>query len=104
MGIHKEPNIEEYWQKDITKGLVYSPALYMTLKRFQQIKRYLYISCPAEDEKDKQWWYKVDPLALSFKEAAEKHYQPGSNISIDKTMIRCFGRSKHTIKMPNKPI
>ncbi|KAJ5576621.1 hypothetical protein N7535_003547 [Penicillium sp. DV-2018c] len=24
--------------------------------------------------------------------------------SVDETMVRCFGRSKHTVKMPNKPI
>jgi Transposase IS4 len=77
----------------------------MTLKRFKQIKRYLHISHPDEDkENKKQWWYKLDPLASYFQEAAEKYYQPGSNISIDETMIRCFGRTKHTIKMPNKPI
>jgi hypothetical protein len=109
MGVHPEPRIDLYWQQDRREGPLHSPPLYMTLKRFEQIKRYLHISHPDEDEKRsekdiKQWWYKVEPLSSSFKEAAQKHYQPGSNISIDETMIRCFGRTKHTVKMPKKPI
>ena len=29
---------------------------------------------------------------------------PSSNVSIDELMVRCFERSLHTYKMPNKPI
>ncbi|EDN06697.1 predicted protein [Histoplasma mississippiense (nom. inval.)] len=50
------------------------------------------------------WWYKVEPLATEFHMACRKYYTPGSKISIDEIMVKCFGRSQHTYKMPNKPI
>ena len=33
-----------------------------------------------------------------------RFYTPSSKVSIDKLIVRCFGRSIHTYKMPNKPI
>lgn len=84
------------------------PRLYMTQLCFEQIERFLYIARPdsaeTRQEGDKRWCYKLEPLASSFESAAKQYYQPGSNISIDETVICYFGRSKHIIKMPNKPI
>ena len=31
-------------------------------------------------------------------------YTPSTNVSIDEMMVKCEGRSPHTLKMPNKPI
>ena len=82
----------------------------MSIKRFQQLKRFLHISRLEADmshkqqPKDKRWWYKLEPLASLWESAAQRYYQVGSNLFIDETMIRCFGRSSHTIKMPSKPI
>lgn len=105
MGVHKSPRIDSYWCQNRQEGPLHSPPLYMTLTRFEQVKRYLHISRPNKEQDDfKQWWYKVEPLASSFDKASQQYYQPGSNISIDETMIRCFGRTKHTVKMPSKPI
>jgi Transposase IS4 len=53
---------------------------------------------------EKVWWYKVLPLASIFRDACPKYYIPSSNLAIDKLMIRYFGRSIYTYKMPNKPI
>ena len=33
-----------------------------------------------------------------------RYYLPGSRVAINEIMIRFFGRSVHTFKMPNKPI
>ena len=107
MGIHQSPTYDDYWSQDEDSGPLHLPRRYMTQKRFEQIKRFLHISrLGTEDDQKatKQWWYKVEPLASEFERAAQNYYHPGSNISIDETMIRCFGRTKHTIKMPNKPI
>jgi hypothetical protein len=35
---------------------------------------------------------------------SKKYYRPSSNVAIDESMVRCFGRSSHTYKAPNKPI
>lgn len=105
MGVNPAPRFDLYWEEDRQEGPLHSPPLYMALKHFEQIKRYLHISRPAEQQKNtKLWWYKLEPLASSFDKASQKYYRPGSNISIDQIMIRCFGRTKHTVKMPNKPI
>ena len=51
MGIHEEPQVEMYWNTDFNKGPLYSISTYITLRRFQQIKRYFYISYPEDDQK-----------------------------------------------------
>ena len=43
-------------------------------------------------------------LISIFQDNCQKFQRPGSNISIDKIMIRFFGRSIYTTKIPNKPI
>lgn len=77
----------------------------MSQKCFEQIKRFLHISRPTSagnhQPGDKRWWYKLESPASTLERAAGQYYQPGSNISIDATMIHC---TKHTVKMPNKPI
>jgi hypothetical protein len=98
---------------------------YMTLKRFQQLKRYLHVSSPenkndpilildpAHEPDENQydpdlvgriWWYKVEPLAGQFRSASRRLYTPPDTVAFGELMIRCFGRSNHTYKMPNKPI
>ncbi|EDN07653.1 predicted protein [Histoplasma mississippiense (nom. inval.)] len=64
----------------------------------------LYMRARRPEAKNKDWWYKVEPLATKFHMACRKYYTPGSKISIDEIMVKCFGRSQHTYKMPNKPI
>jgi hypothetical protein len=80
----------------------------MTQTRFEQLKQFLHISHPESDELrptgSKDWWHKLEPLASCFHEAAQKFYTPGSHLSVDEIMVRCFGRTLHTYKMPNKPI
>jgi anaphase-promoting complex subunit 8 len=50
------------------------------------------------------WWHKVNRVFDSTLEASMLYCTPSSNVSIDDCMVRCFGRSSHTYKMPNKPI
>src|SRR5580700_1911509 len=121
IGIHDSKRTDLYWKNDIESGPVHISQLYISLIRFEQIKRYLHISQllgdnivePSDPESasqipdeyiEKMWWYKVLLLADIFRDACQRYYVPGSNTAIDELMIRCFGRSTHTYKMPNKPI
>jgi hypothetical protein len=106
MGVHDSQAVELYWREKPTEGPIHPVRLYMTLVRFQQIKRFLHISTPSQklDKKTKEWWYKLKPLTTNFRENCQKYYTPDSKVSIDEIMIRFFGRTNHTIKMPNKPI
>ncbi len=70
MGVHLEPNLALYWNTDLAKGLLHSIPSHLSLIRFEQIKRYLYISCAETDKSkgfdspdNKLWWYKLEPLA-----------------------------------------
>jgi hypothetical protein len=111
MGVHSEPNTALYWNTDPARGPIHTIPSYLSLRRFEQIKRYLHISCAEtdmskgmNDPNNKIWWYKVEPLASSLQATFQQYYSPSSSVSIDELMIRCFGRSSHTYKMPNKPI
>ena len=105
MGVHDSSWIDHYWRNNQQQGPVHTPQLYITLKHFEQLKRYLHISDPREKNLDKkEWWYRLEPLASIFHKASREYYIPGSELSVDELMIQCFGRSLHTVKMPKKPI
>jgi len=99
IGVHYEPSIEMYWNSDFNKGPLHTITSYITIVRFQQIKRYCHISNPIVDEEagrhlpsNKQWWYKLEPLASTIQASAQRYYSPSSTVSIDELMVRCFGR------------
>lgn len=115
MGVVRLPAYEDYWSTELGHFLC---TEHMSLNRFEDMKRFLHISRPtaaqglneeedSEDEAPEQsthWWYKLEPLASELRSACSKLWSPGSNLSVDEMMIRCFGRSTHTVKAPNKPI
>ena len=49
MGVHKEPQIENYWNTDIQSGPLHTVAYHISLCQFEQIKRFLYISDAKDD-------------------------------------------------------
>ena len=100
MGVHEEPQIESYWNTNSKKGPVHTIPSHMTLRRFEQIKRFLHISCPEEDarrdaQKDftqpsnSKWWYKLEPLSSRLQASFQRYYSPSSNVSIDELMVGC---------------
>ena len=76
---------------------------FMTLTRFQQIKRFLHLS-PSWDQHGRNFFDKLEPLFSQLHDAFQKHYRPSSNVSIDEMMIRFTGRSHHLHIIKNKPI
>jgi len=109
MGVHKEPQIEDYWNTSIQSGPLHTVAFHMSLRRFEQLRRFLHISNAEDDIRQGRdcvgkWWYKLEPLVSSLQSSFMRFYTPSSKVSIDKLIVRCFGRSIHTYKMPNKPI
>ena len=52
MGVYEEPQVEMYWNTDFNKGPLYLIPSYISLCRFQQIKRYCHVSCLKSDEKE----------------------------------------------------
>jgi hypothetical protein len=110
MGLHTESETSDYWSTEATAPS-HIITSFISLRRFQQIKRYLHISCSLTDinldknlSTNSQWWYKVEPLSSHLQPLFRSYYIPSSYVAIDELMIRCFGRTKHSYKMPNKPI
>lgn len=77
----------------------------LSLVRYQQIKRYFHIyepqntALPIED-----WFKKIEPLNSNIRRRSKELCIPGPILTADEMMVRYFGRSRHTAKMPKKPI
>ena len=78
MGIYEEPSLAMYWNTDINKGPLYTLPHHISLHRFEQIKRYYYISCSESDIRagydlptNKRWWYKLEPLASGIQVSSQ---------------------------------
>ena len=83
------------------KKPIHSIKDFMSLVRFQQIKRFFHISPPSENLSF--WYSKVEPLALHLRNVFKKLYVPGTNVSVDEMIARFSGQSIHTVRMKNKP-
>jgi hypothetical protein len=44
MGVHREANVPSYWNNNLNEGPIHTVRLYMSLTRFQQLKRYLRVA------------------------------------------------------------
>lgn len=49
IGVHEEPQIPMYWNTDFNKGPLHSIPSHISLRRFEQIKRYCHVSCSESD-------------------------------------------------------
>jgi hypothetical protein len=103
IGIVGTSNIVSYWDK--SKTTIYKPMEFMPLFRFQQIKRYFHVSPPPPLCLPMARWYsKLEPLASLLCTKFKAYVILGQNVSFDEMMVPFAGRSKHTLKMKNKPI
>ena len=105
IGITGTSNIKSFWAKN--SNTIHKPMKFMTLYRFQQIKRYLHISPPSttpNQPPSSQWHLKLEPLASMLRTTFQTYVVLGQNVSFDEMMVPYSGRSKHTLKMPNKLI
>jgi len=123
MGLHKEPRLGIYWSKRGRNGwrriskrplqryrILSAKYPYrirrscMSLNRFEQLKRYLHLADPPVPLDLKHWYEKVEPLASILRQRFRQYYLPGTKVAIDEMVVRFCGRSKHTLKIRNKPI
>ena len=104
MGLDHSPAIENYWTNDLNKPIYIAIQRVMSLRRFQQIKRFLKISNPLNepDSSGPDWWKKLEPLVTEFQKASQEYYRPGPHVSVDEQLILFKGRSKHTMQMVAK--
>lgn len=106
MGVHGCKSLVEFWRKECWgRGGGKKAKEKLSLRRFQQIKRYLHIEpVQIEGRTEAEWWKKVEPLHSLLQQRFQSALKPGPDVSVDEMMVRFGGRSKHTYRMPNKPI
>jgi hypothetical protein len=54
IGIHKEPQIKDYWNTDIHSGPLHTIFFHISFRRFKQIKRFFYVSDAEDDIRQEQ--------------------------------------------------
>ena len=94
-------SIRGYWDKNSLT--IHKPIESMTLFRFQQIMRYFHVSVLSH-QPTARWYTKLEPLASLLRTKFKAYVVLGQDISFDEMMVPFTGRSKHTLKMKNKPV
>ena len=98
-GLFKLPSLNQYWNEN-PKSPIHHISKQMSLKRFEQIKRYLHISSPMATINN--YFEKLEPLLSKVRDVSKQLYTPNSNVSVDEMMVRFSGRSVHTVRIKNK--
>lgn len=106
MGVAFMPRVPDYWNVDPKRSIHGLILNSLSCKRWEQIKRYLKIFRPSDDEKldtrGSDWWKKLEPLITEFRKASKKWWIPGSHVSIDEQLIMFRGRSMHAMQLACK--
>ena len=102
MGVHVLPRFHSYWSRDEFLGI---PALKqcMSRDRFKFLLRHLHLVDEANVAKNDRH-YKVKPLVDILQKTFLQNYNPSQEIVVDELMIKCKGRAKGKVYMPNKPV
>ena len=129
MGLHrnsaKTPRPNLCW--DPEHDCIASPMRYMSLTRFEPLKKFFHISkaedigepgsptSPTSSSKSNTaqgsskrsapaWYDKVEPMTIPLRLASQKYLLPATEIAVDEMMVKFMGNSSHTIKIKYKPI
>ena len=111
MSIVSISDIKSYWSTNTLT--IYKPMEFMPFYRFEQIKRYFHVSplplldvlsCTPSRTSTSQWYMKLAPLFRLLRARFQANVILAQNVSFDEMMVPFTGRSKHTLKMKNKPV
>ena len=101
IGLRREPEHQKLWE---VKG--YNLGQYMALNRYDQLNWYFTLRdsvinplAPSDE-----WFTILEPVATHLRTTCKKLWHLGTHVAIDEAMIAYRGRTKHTIKIKNKPI
>jgi Transposase IS4 len=100
MGAHKEAKYEEHWAKT---GYL---SKFISLIRYQQIHRYFTLWDKATNLKQEEetFTWQVEPVASIIKSNCKALWSSCSHLAVDEAMIAYRGRTRHKVKLLNKPI
>ena len=106
MGLHPESAISDFWNTDPDKGPLHDRLREsISLKRWQQIDRFLHISPPIHQDQDhtESLFDKLEPLNDSLRQLFKQYWNTGTHLAVDETIQRFMGRSKEIVNIPSKP-
>ena len=101
LGLRCEPEHQKLWE---VKG--YNLGQYLSLNRYDQINWYFTLRDSVTNPlaPSDEWFAILEPVASHLRQTCKKLWYLGTHIAIDEAMIAYRGRTKHTIKIKNKPI
>lgn len=71
--------------------------------QFANIKKFFHVSPPNNCLPMSRFYKKLEPVASTIRARFQAVAIPATMVSIDEIMVRCTGRSKHTVMMRGKP-
>ena len=98
IGIVGTSNISSFWDKH--RNTIHKPMEFITYYQFQQIKWYFHVSPPITTSQH----MKLELLASLLCTKFQDYVVLGQNVSFDEMMVPFSRRSRHTLKIKNKPI
>ena len=102
MGVSEEANIENYWNRDFSRGAIHPLVTrHISLIRWQQIDRFFRILAYFSKGNT---FAKVDELSEYLRVQFKVYWDAGSHLTVDETIQRFQGRSEATVNIPSKPV
>ena len=91
MGLSVIPPYRDHWKKDFDNGIFGNRIIQslLSLKKFQEIHRYLHFNPNFLEDK--------------YNENFKKYWSPKQNLAIDETMVPWDGKVKFKQYLPLKP-
>lgn len=103
MSVIRQARLPEFWYRNCDWP-THCITRFMSLRRFEQIKRYFHVSPPFRDLPKEHFFDKLEPVSSMVKAAFQRVVRPATQVSVDEMIIRFTGRSSHTIMMRGKPV
>lgn len=102
MSVVRLTRVEEYWTKNGEWPIHYIMK-FQGFNRFANIKRFFHLSPPNGRLPIIRFFEKLEPVASTVRAGFQAIAIPATMVSIDEIIVRCTGRSKHTVMMRGKP-
>ena len=93
----------DYWARN-GEWPIHCIMRFRGFNRFMNIKRFFHLSPPtARDLPASRFYEKLEPIATILRQRFKAIITPATQVSIDEIIVRCTGRSSHTVMMRGKP-
>ena len=106
MGLESAATYQKYWNTSYTGVIYVAIQSAITIRRFEQIRRFLKINDPRSKPKEigyeKDFWRKIEPFVQGFRAGCLKYYTPRSYVSVDEFLVKFKGRSRHIMNIATK--